>query len=340
MANTARRLNYFFPVMDQLARELFSISTEKDFNAAALKIFRYQAVHNPVYAKWINELGIDSREVESIVDIPFLPVTAFSGHRVLAEGREPEKVFISSGTAGMTRSLHYVADMAVYERSFSSCFRLFYGDPSAYVILALLPSYLEREGSSLVYMAGKLIEMSASPRGGFFLDDYRALQKSIDEASRTGRKIILLGVSFALLDFAEKCNVSLENHIVMETGGMKGRRKEMTREELHSILCERFGTGSIHSEYGMTELLSQAYSKKGGVFSTPPWMKVLIRDPHDPFAYLPHGRSGGINIIDLANIYSCSFIETSDLGRSYPGGTFEILGRFDNSDIRGCNLLV
>ena len=326
--------------MEQLAGELFKISGEKNFNAAALKIFRYQAVHNPVYARWINELGIDPRGVESIDDIPFLPVSAFSGHRVLAEGYEAEKVFMSSGTAGMTRSLHYVADTGVYEKSFSACFRLFYGDPSSYVILALLPSYLEREGSSLVYMVSKLIEMNYSTAGGFFLDDYRSLEKSIGEASRSGRRIILLGVSFALLDFSEKCDISLENHIVMETGGMKGRRKEMTREELHSLLGERFRTDSIHSEYGMTELLSQAYSKKGGVFYTPPWMKVLIRDPHDPFSYLPQGRTGGINIIDLTNIYSCSFIETSDLGRSHRGGSFEVLGRFDNSDIRGCNLLV
>jgi len=326
--------------MDQLARELFDISTEEDFNAAALKIFRYQAVHNPVYARWLAELGIDYRAVERTVDIPFLPVKAFSGHRVMAESREAEKVFVSSGTAGMTRSLHYVADSSVYEKSFSDGFRLFYGDPSDYVILALLPSYLEREGSSLVYMASRIIDKSASPLGGFFLDDYRALEKSIGEALHTGRTILLLGVSFALLDFSEKCDISLENHIVMETGGMKGRRKEMTREELHATLGERFRTSGIHSEYGMTELLSQAYSKKGGVFNTPPWMKVFIRDPHDPFTYLPHGRSGGINIIDLANIYSCSFIETSDLGRSYPDGSFEVVGRFDNSDIRGCNLLV
>ncbi|MDT8400792.1 MAG: acyltransferase [Bacteroidales bacterium] len=367
--------------------QVFKLSSEKNFEEAAMEIFRFQAVNNPVYSRWINELGVDYQRVEGINEIPFLPVSAFINHKVLVAGPEAEKVFLSSGTTGSKRSRHkvaglraekvflssgttgskrsrhkvaglraekvflssgttgskrsrhYVADPAVYEQSFTQCFRIFYGEPSDYVILALLPSYLEREGSSLVYMANGLIRLSASPLSGFFLDDYPSLEERIKDAGHSGRKIILLGVSFALLDFAEHTDISLKNHIVMETGGMKGRRREMTREELHSVLGNRFELDSIHSEYGMTELLSQAYSKGGGLYKTPPWMKVLIRDPRDPFDYFQYGRTGGVNIIDLANIYSCSFIETSDLGIAHPDGSFEIVGRFDNSDIRGCNLM-
>ncbi len=326
-------------MMDPLVRCVFNISTEKDFTETALKIFRFQAVHNPVYSQWINELGMDYRKVEGISEIPFLPITTFINHKVMAGSREAEKVFLSSGTTGKRRSRHYVADLGIYENSFIECFSLFYGDPGAYVILALLPSYLEREGSSLVYMADSLIAMSGSPLSGFFLDDFSSLEKRIEKAGNEGKRIILLGVSFALLDFAVNCDISLENQIVMETGGMKGRREEMTREELHSILGEHFKLDTIHSEYGMTELLSQAYSQGGGLFHAPPWMKVLIRDPHDPFTLLQEGRTGGVNIIDLANIFSCAFIETYDLGISHPDGSFEIIGRFDNSNIRGCNLL-
>ena len=325
--------------MDTLVSDIFNISSGTDFTETTLKIFRYQAVHNPVYSQWINELGVDFQKVEGITEIPFMPISLFRNHKVLAGGREAEKVFVSSGTTGMMRSKHYVADLSIYERSFTTCFSNFYGKISDYVILALLPSYLERKGSSLVYMANGLIERSGSEMSGFFLDDYRSLVNRIQLLEDEGKRILLLGVSFALLDLAEYRDINLGNHIVMETGGMKGRREEMTRQELHSILNESFGFDNIHSEYGMTELLSQAYSKGGGVYNTPPWMKVIIRDPHDPFTFYGHGRTGGVNIIDMANIYSCSFIETSDLGISHPDGSFEISGRFDNSDIRGCNLL-
>jgi len=326
--------------MDALVNDVFNISSENDFADLSLEIFRYQAMNNTVYARWINELGVDYQSVNGLTEIPFLPVSVFRNQKVLTDKREAAKVFISSGTTGMTKSSHYVADLSIYERSLTTCFRKFYGDINKYAILALLPSYLEREGSSLVYMVNRLIELSGSEMSGFFLDDYRSLVRNIKLLDDEGKKILLLGVSFALLDLAEYSRINLENHIVMETGGMKGRREEITREELHSILKESFGMESIHSEYGMTELLSQAYSKGGGIFTAPGWMKILIRDPHDPFSYYGHGRTGAVNIIDLANIYSCSFLETSDLGVSHPDGSFEIVGRFDNSDIRGCNLLI
>ncbi|MBS0012007.1 MAG: acyltransferase [Bacteroidales bacterium] len=321
-------------------RDIFNISSEKDFAARAMEIFRYQAVQNPVYARWLEELGLDHGEVRSVAEIPFLPVSLFRDHTILTKNREAEKIFISSGTRGMRRSNHYVADTGIYERSFSTCFSIFYGSPGRYVILALLPSYLEQKNSSLVYMVKGLIALSGSPLSGFVPGDIESLQKRIALAGEGGKEVLLLGVSYALLDLAEKNGLDLQGNIVMETGGMKGRRKEMTREELHSILIRSFGTGAIHSEYGMTELLSQAYSKGGGLYYTPPWMKILIRDPHDPFALLDDGSTGGVNIIDLANIHSCSFIETSDLGVSHPDGSFEIVGRFDNADIRGCNLLM
>lgn len=326
--------------MDALVNDVFNISSENVFTDLTLELFRYQAMHNPVYARWISELGVDYQSVNGLNEIPFLPISVFRNQKVLTDKHEAAKVFISSGTTGMTRSSHYVADLSIYERSLTTCFRKFYGEINEYVILALLPSYLEREGSSLVYMANRLIELSGSEMSGFFLDDYRSLVKRIKLLDNKGKKILLLGVSFALLDLAEYSKINLEKHIVMETGGMKGRRKEITREELHSILKESFRLENIHSEYGMTELLSQAYSGGGGIFKAPGWMKILIRDPHDPFSYYGHGRTGGVNIIDLANIYSCPFIETSDLGVSHPDGSFEIVGRFDNSDLRGCNLLL
>ncbi|MDZ7739152.1 MAG: acyltransferase [Bacteroidales bacterium] len=325
--------------MDALLNEVFSISTGKDFEAAALKIFRYQAEHNPLYSLWIKELGVDPEKVLRLSSIPFMPVSFFRDRKIITGSHEAEKVFVSSGTTGMRRSRHYIAELSVYERSLSDCFNIFYGDPAAYVIMALLPSYLEQGESSLVYMAERLITLSGSDHSGFFIYDYDLLKEGIERLRDADRKILLLGVSYALLDFAEYAAVSMKGHIVMETGGMKGRRREMTREELHDSLKEGFDTDSIHSEYGMTELLSQAYSAGDGMYYSPPWMKVLIRDPHDPFSFLPHGRTGAVIIIDLANIHSCSFIETSDLGLSYPDGSFRISGRFDNSDIRGCNLL-
>ncbi|HCC69534.1 MAG TPA: acyl transferase [Bacteroidales bacterium] len=325
--------------MDIPVKDIFNISSEKDFNESALKIFSYQAVNSAVYSQWLYELGVDHKKVKRITDIPFLPVSLYRNHTIISGKYKAEKIFISSGTTGMQRSRHYVASIDLYEKSFTGCFRNFYGEIDNYVILALLPSYFEGEGSSLVYMADGLISQTGSEHSGFFLDDHSDLMKRINMLQDDAKRIILLGVSFALLDLAEYSDINMSNHIVMETGGMKGRREEMTREELHSTLKESFNLENIHSEYGMTELLSQAYSKGGGIYKTPPWMKIFIRDPHDPFSLLGHDRTGGVNIIDLANIYSCSFIETSDLGISHPDGSFEITGRFDNSDIRGCNLL-
>jgi hypothetical protein len=307
----------------------------------ALEIFRFQAHECPVYRQYINLLGIDTQDVDDILKIPFLPVSFFRDHLVLSGGGEPEKIFLSSGTAGMQPGRHAVKSLDLYDESLTRIFGLFYGDPSQYAIMGLLPSYLEREGSSLIYMVKKLTELSGNDCGGFFLNDYDALTEAVGKARLAGFRVMLIGVSFALLDLAEKNPCDLSDVIIMETGGMKGRRHEMVREELHDILKAAFNVRSVHSEYGMTELLSQAYSKGEGHFSTPPWMKVLIRDSHDPSSHTTEaGASGGISIIDLANIWSCSFIATSDIGRMHDGGSFEVMGRFDNSDIRGCSLMV
>jgi len=319
---------------------IFDISNEQEFEVLALEIFRYQSHANPVYSEYIKLLGISPGSVNKIDEIPFLPVGFFRDHKVISGGAKPEIVFESSGTTSTVASRHYVADKELYRESFLKGFELFYGIPEDYCILALLPSYLEREHSSLVYMTGELIRMSGHPDSDFYLDNIDSLVGKLRDLEKSGEKSILLGVSFALADLADNHPMKLQNTIIMETGGMKGRRKEMTREELHGILTEGFGISSIHSEYGMTELLSQAWSKSEGVFRCPPWMKIIIRDPYDPLSVLDRESSGGINIIDLANIHSCSFIATQDIGRLNRAGDFEILGRFDDSDIRGCNLLV
>lgn len=318
------------------------ISKPAEFELLACEIFRLQYLHNGVYKLFCDSLRVNPEEVRRIGQIPHLPIEAFKTHKVLSgpAGAEAELVFTSSGTSGQNRSRHYVCDKKLYEKSFLQAFRMFYGEPSAYCILALLPSYLEREDSSLVYMASRLIALSGHPQSGFYLNNLDGLARMLNELSTKKRKTLLLGVSYALLDLAEK-NIRLdENSIVMETGGMKGRRAEMLKSELHAVLKEKFGIKYVHSEYGMTELLSQAYAKRNGLFETPPWMRVHIRDTNDPFAYLAPGKTGGINIIDLANINSCSFIATQDLGRMHADGRFEVMGRFDNSDIRGCNLMV
>ena len=258
----------------------------------------------------------------------------------LDSGQDPEIVFESSGTTGMERSRHFVADAGLYRESFMKGFEWFYGAAKDWCFLALLPSYLEREGSSLVYMAEHLIHASGHPDSGFYLYDHDKLLSTLSRLQAQKQKTILLGVSFALTDLAEACRENLSGILIMETGGMKGRKKELVREEVHQLLKKSFGVATIHSEYGMTELLSQAYSQGEGLFRTPPWMKVLIRDTHDPFNFLPPGNTGLISIVDLANYHSCAFISTSDLGRSNPDGTFEVLGRMDNSDVRGCNLLI
>jgi phenylacetate-coenzyme A ligase PaaK-like adenylate-forming protein len=322
------------------ADRIFGISNVEQFRELALEIFRFQATENPVYKAYLDHLGIHSGEVKTLEAIPFLPVELFKKHRVISGKCDREVIFESSGTTGDGTSKHYVCDPELYRRSFTSAFRLFYGDPSGNCILALLPSYLERKHSSLVYMASELISLSGHPASGFYLDDFKGLVRQLEVLEKEQQPTLLLGVSFALLDLAENFPLELKNTIVMETGGMKGRREEMTRGELHERLCLALRVESIHSEYGMTELLSQSYSKKGGIFRTPPWMKVLIRDPYDPFGMIPNGRSGGINIVDLANLYSCSFIATQDIGKLTSDGGFEVLGRFDNSDIRGCNLML
>jgi phenylacetate-coenzyme A ligase PaaK-like adenylate-forming protein len=318
---------------------IFSITSPKAFESEALVTFRYQYNNLAIYRHYCEALEVDVSAVNKIEDIPFLPIQFFTSETILASGREAQITFTSSGTTGSTPSKHFVADLELYRKSFLASFRRNYGPPSEYAILALLPSYLERQGSSLVYMADHLIKASAHPKSGFYLDELDKLAATLIELDASGTKILLIGVSFALLNLVEKHHFDLRNTIVMETGGMKGRRKEMIREELHDELKKGFGLDSIHSEYGMTELLSQAYSRGNGLFRCPPWMKILTRDPEDPFRFI-QGKTGGINVIDLANRYSCSFIETQDLGKIYTDGSFEILGRFDTSDIRGCNLMV
>ena len=318
----------------------FKLHNTQGFNKITLDIFRFQATNNLVYKTFLNHLKVDVNTVEKIEEIPFMPIQFFKSHKIISSSAPTEQLFLSSGTTGMTQSKHYVTDVSIYEESFTKAFQQFYGEIEAYTVLALLPSYLERTGSSLIYMVNNFIEKSNNPKSGFYLNNLDELAKNLQELDKNGTKILLIGVSFALLDLLDAYSFNLKNTIIMETGGMKGQRKELIREELHNILCDGFGVSEIHSEYGMTELLSQAYSKGNGIFECPPWMKIFTRDTEDALTILPEGKSGGINVIDLANINSCSFIATQDLGKTYKNGTFEVLGRFDNSDIRGCNLLV
>lgn len=317
---------------------IFSV-TQDNFNDAALEAFRFQAVHCPVYRSYIQHLHIKPEKIGKVEDIPFLPVQLFKNQAVVTGNKSAELVFESSSTTGQIPSKHYVADASVYERSVLEGFKHLYGDPKQYTFLALLPHYLERGNSSLVYMVNYLIQQNPDNPHGFFLHDHAQLREQIRKLKTEGRKIFLIGVAYALADFAQQYPVSMEGHIVMETGGMKGRKKEMLRQELHIILREAFGADYIHSEYGMTELLSQAYAKTDGLFHSPPWMKVFLREANDPFAPVDTGQAGLINIIDLANIHSCCFIGTQDLGRQRADGHFEVLGRADNSDVRGCSLL-
>jgi len=319
---------------------IFALKERSDFEELALEIFNYQFENNPVYNEFVTGLRKDPGSINNIYQIPFLPVEFFRNRKIITGNQPVETIFESSGTAGMVPGKHFVNDLNLYEKSFTKSFRLFYGDPQDYLIAALLPSYTERANSSLVYMAEKLIKTSRQTGSGFYRDNIPELIETINRAKTGNKKILLLGVSFALLDLAEQYSPDLSGVFVMETGGMKGRRKELTRLELHEILKEKLSVPSIHSEYGMTELLSQAYSKGEGIFFSPPWMKVLIRETQDPLTiFKEQGKTGGINIIDLANINSCSFISTGDLGKINEYGGFEVLGRFDNSDIRGCNLL-
>ena len=325
--------------MKNFIRDIFIPIDGADFEKKALELYAFQYRHNAVYRQFSHLLDKSPANVKRLADIPFLPVELFKYHQVVSVPPPYGAVFESSGTTGMLRSRHYIKDLPLYRKVFRTTFEMFYGSPSGYLILALLPSYLERENSSLIYMMNDLIA-SARPGSGFYLHDTDRLYQNLVQADRSGEKVLLFGVSFALWDFSERYDFDLKNTIVMETGGMKGRKKEPVREELHGILSGNFGVARIHSEYGMTELLSQAYSQGEGKFKTPPWMKILIRDTEDPSDYLPVNKTGGINIVDLANVYSCAFIATQDLGKILPGGEFEVLGRFDNSDIRGCNLLI
>ncbi len=313
--------------------------TKAAFESLALRIFRYQYQNNPVYRQYCDGLKVNPREVERPEQIPFLPVEFFKTHLVTSAPPPYDTVFLSSGTTGMARSKHYVKDLKIYEQSFLETFRMFYGEPENYVMLGLLPSYLEQGHSSLIYMVKKLMDYSGHPANDFYMHNHRQLARTLETLEQKGRKTLLIGVSYALLDFFEKFPIQLSHTLVVETGGMKGRRREMIREELHERLKKYTGLPRIHSEYGMTELLSQAYSQGQGIFQTPPWMKILTRDPEDPLSYVPAGKTGGINIIDLANIHSCSFLMTQDLGKLLDGDKFEVLGRFDNSDVRGCNLM-
>jgi phenylacetate-coenzyme A ligase PaaK-like adenylate-forming protein len=312
----------------------------ESFLQKSLDLFRYQSEKVPVYRDFINCLGINKPAIVSVNQIPFLPIGFFKTHKVIGDGRKEEVVFTSSGTTGSEQSKHYVADVTLYKECFLEGFHYFYGPVKEYCILALLPSYMEREGSSLIFMCSELIKQSGHPDSGFYLYEHEKLIDKLKKLQAEKQKTIMIGVSFALLELARENNVDLSEIIMMETGGMKGREKEVPRAELHEILKKSFKLKSVHSEYGMTELLSQAYSKGEGIFNCPPWMRVLISDIHDPFTILDHGKTGTINIVDLANINSCSFIATSDLGKSYPDGSFEVLGRLDNSDLRGCNLLI
>jgi phenylacetate-coenzyme A ligase PaaK-like adenylate-forming protein len=348
--------------------DIFTISNQKQFEKAALKVFRFQYENNLVYREFCDLLKTNVQHVKSLEQIPFLPISFFKSHKVVSNENAIQQTFSSSGTTGMATSKHFVTDTSFYEESYRKGFSQFYGNSEDYVVLALLPSYLEREGSSLIYMVEDLIKMTDNPESGFYLHNYEELIEKLERLDKGGQNVILIGVTYALLDLIETFNnknssfdkdkkvldnlgqknenlskkhiFQLQNTIIMETGGMKGMRKEMIREELHEQLCQGFGVTAIHSEYGMTELLSQAYSLGNGVFECPSWMQILVRNTEDPLSYVSDGKTGGINVIDLANINSCSFIATQDLGKKNPNNSFEVLGRFDNSDIRGCNLIV
>ena len=319
---------------------IFDIQSETEFEDLALQVFKFQFENNRVYRSFCDLLYIHPSDIKLLEDIPFLPIQFFKTHIVLSTKAPMQTTFASSGTTGNATSKHVVTNLEIYKQSFEKGFKHFYGNIEDYVVLALLPSYLERCGSSLIYMVDAFIKKSNHVESGFYLNNLSELKDTLIRLDSQGKKVLLIGVSFALLDLVESHQFNLKHSIVMETGGMKGRRKELIRDELHNILKQGFGVETIHSEYGMTELLSQAYSKGNGIFNCPNWMRILTRDTEDALSMQPKGKAGGINVIDLANSNSCSFIATQDLGRVYENGSFEIIGRFDNSDIRGCNLMV
>lgn len=323
-----------------MQKTIFNIKNEQDFTNTALAIFKHQFKNNKVYRSFCDLINKPPSDVSKVEEIPFLPIQFFKSRKVLSSLNEVDETFTSSGTTGNLTSKHFVTDINLYKESYLKGFSHFYGNIEGYVVLALLPNYLERKGSSLVFMVDDLIKKTNNIESGFYLNNIQELAQKLIKIDKKDQKILLIGVSFALLDLIEIQKFNLKNTIIMETGGMKGRRKELIREELHTVLKNGFGVDQIHSEYGMTELLSQGYSKRNGVFETPPWMKILTRDTEDALTILSKGKAGGINVIDLANYNSCSFIATQDLGKIHENGTFEIIGRFDNSDIRGCNLMV
>ncbi len=325
-------------MQDQWYHKIFTTTPER-FEQTALEVFRYQATHNGVYGAYLQALGTDPLRVQSLAAVPFLPVRFFKSHVVQSGDFNAEAVFESSGTSGTVNSRHFVKDLGLYETTFTRCFESFYGPVKDHCIIGLLPSYVERKNSSLVWIVDKLVQLSGHPQSGFYLHEYAQLAAVLQELEKKKQRTLLLGVTFALLEFAEQYPQPLQHIIIMETGGMKGRRKEMIRAEVHEMLKHAFGVPAIHSEYGMTELLSQAYSKRDGIFNCPPWMKILLRDEEDPFVLKSKG-TGTINIIDLANIHSCSFIATDDAGKLHTDGSFEVLGRVDGSDWRGCSLML
>ena len=323
--------------MNTFINKIFNCTNDATFEKLALEIFDFQMENNLTYAAYA-ALILRGKHPENINEIPFLPVEFFKTEQIICQGQAIEEIFLSSGTTG-EQSKHLVSNIELYKSSYQKAFQLFYGDITDYCILALLPSYKEREGSSLIYMVDDLIKKSKHPQSNYYLNNYKELATTLKELESKKQKTILFGVTYALLDLAEEFPQKLEHIIIMETGGMKGQRKELLKEEIHSILKHSFATENIHSEYGMTELLSQGYSKGNNIFKTPPWMKILTRDVNDPLSII-NNKTGGINVIDLANIYSCPFIATQDLGRTFDDGSFSVLGRFNNADVRGCNLLV
>lgn len=321
--------------------KIFNINCETDFKSVALEVFRYQYDCNSVYRSWVDSLHTNIHEVKEIIQIPFLPIEFFKSNKVVCGSSERvDEIFTSSSTTSQIPSQHFVSDISIYKTSFLQCFEQFFGKPEQFCVLALLPGYLDRKGSSLVYMCNELINLSEHPKSGFYLRNLDDLVEVIARLKVQKQRTIIIGVSYALLDLAEKKVSLTEDFTIIETGGMKGARREMLKEELHAVLGTSFQLKSIASEYGMTELLSQAYALTGGLFSYPAWMRFLVRDVNDPLTYLPSNKTGGLNIIDLANVNSCSFIASKDLGFLTPEGKLKLMGRYDNSDIRGCNLMV
>jgi len=330
------------PKTKEFARRVFSITNESAFRQIALEVYHFQYYNNPVYRLFCDTIDRTPAQVVALQQVPFLPISFFKTHEIRCFDAAPEAIFRSSGTTGMEQSRHLVKDLELYRESFTRCFERFYGKVQNYCVLGLLPSYLERVDSSLVYMVQQLIRSSGHPDSGFYLYDHQQLASVLRRLENKGQKTLLIGVTFALLDFARAFPMKLSHTTIMETGGMKGRGKELVREEVHQMLANAFQTGIIHSEYGMTEMLSQAYANGAGRYSTPPWLKVFVRDETDPLSCIDAQQktiSGALNVVDLANLYSCSFIATEDLARLYSDGSFEILGRMDNTDVRGCSLM-